>query len=373
MAGEIPETSVYSAAVDCLSRRGLERGGPFRTVREPDGKPAALHYKLLQSDLNRHPVRCNRADYSCLGVQEPYYGGAFSALLFNMSMDMAASARRKTVKAALYALALVTLIHIFVMLQSRTAQLITILLTLYQTYRLARPERSPPEHFSASSYDEREATPCKPLKNALERRALWRACIFGVSCAFLIGALIYLKGSRLTQMGAEIAAYQQRNEATSAGLRIEWTRKSLVLFAQRPLFGYGVASIRREFEKMNAGNEGARGAITANPHNQYLLMAAELGLLGLGLLICLLIQIARAAARLAAPARHLLGCWLFIFAAGCLANSLLLDFSEGYLLVLLSGILLGCAGCSRNPSTNCGEKPYGERIAAPCKSLKNAL
>src|SRR5260363_353019 len=86
----------------------------------------------------------------------------------------------------------------------------------------------------------------------------------------------------------------------------------------------------REFEKMNAGNEGARGAITANPHNQYLLMAAELGLLGLGLLICLLIQIARAAARLAAPARHLLGCWLFIFAAGCLANSLLLDFSEGY-------------------------------------------
>src|SRR5260364_146177 len=77
MAGEIPESSVNSAAVDCLSRRGLERGGPFRTVREPDDKPAALHYKLLQSDLTRHPLRCNRADYSWLGVQEPYYGGAF--------------------------------------------------------------------------------------------------------------------------------------------------------------------------------------------------------------------------------------------------------------------------------------------------------
>src|SRR5260364_311341 len=201
MAGEIPETSVYSAAVDCFSRRGLERGGPFRTVREPDGKPAALHYKLLQSDLNRHPVRCNRADYSCLGVQEPYYGGAFfSFTLQYVDGYGGIGAAQNCQSGALCAGAGYAYPYLRDAAKPYRAT-DYILLTLYQTYRLARPERSPPEHFSASSYDEREATPCKPLKNALERRALWRACIFGVSCAFLIGALIYLKGSRLTQMG----------------------------------------------------------------------------------------------------------------------------------------------------------------------------
>src|SRR5260364_1120 len=104
MAGEIPETSVYSAAVDCLSRRGLERGGPFRTVREPDGKPAALHYELLQSDLNRHLYDATALITHAWVFKNHITAGLFSALLFNMSMDMAASARRKTVKAALYAL-----------------------------------------------------------------------------------------------------------------------------------------------------------------------------------------------------------------------------------------------------------------------------
>ncbi len=269
--------------------------------------------------------------------------GLFSALLFNMSMDRAVSTQRKAVKAALYALALVTLIHVFTMLQSRTAQLITIFLVLYQIVRLARPEHN------------------ASLKNAPGRRARWCAGFFGVSCALLIiGTFIYLKGSRLTQMSAEIAAYQQRNEATSAGLRIEWARKSLALFAQRPLLGYGAASLHREFEKMTSGYDGARGEITANPHNQYLLMAAELGLAGLGLFVTLLIQMARATARLAAPSRHLLSSWLFIFSAGCLVNSLLLDFSEGYLFVLLNGILLGCAGWpGTRPQTAARGHPLG--------------
>ncbi len=62
----------------------------------------------------------------------------------------------------------------------------------------------------------------------------------------------------------------------------------------------------------------------------------------------------------AAPSRHLLSSWLFIFSAGCLVNSLLLDFSEGYLFVLLNGILLGCAGWpGTRPQTAARGHPLG--------------
>lgn len=247
--------------------------------------------------------------------------GLFSALLFGMSMDIAASMKHTGVKAALYTLALIALIHIFFMLQSRTAQLITILLALYQIGRFAQSGRS-----------------------GVKQLAIGYTAALGLACVFLFGMLVYLKSERLIQIGAEITAYQQHNEATSAGLRLEWTRKSLALLAQRPLLGYGAASIRREFEKMASDDGGARGATTANPHNQYLLIAVELGLVGLGLFIHFLVQIVRATARLPIPSRRLLGSWLFIFTVGCLANSLLLDFSEGYLFVLLTGILLGCSG-----------------------------
>src|SRR5260364_320160 len=258
MAGEIPETSVYSAAVDCFSRRGLERGGPFRTVREPDGKPAALHYKLLQSDLNRHPVRCNRADYSCLGVQEPYYGGAFfSFTLQYVDGYGGIGAAQNCQSGALCAGA---------------GYAYPYLRDAAKPYRAT--DYHSPDTLSNISFGAAWAQPARAFFGELIRRARSDTVQAAEKCSGTACALarLYLrrilrifnrrahlsKGSRLTQMGAEIAAYQ---------LRIEWTRKSLVLFAQRPLFGYGVASIRREFEKMNAGNEGARGAITANPHN----------------------------------------------------------------------------------------------------------
>lgn len=246
--------------------------------------------------------------------------GLFSALLFSLAMDIAETASSARAKGLYYLLSLLALVNVLVMLQGRTGQVVIIMLAIYQIV-------------------------CKLRKINFrhDRRLIAAQAVF---LAILIGttsASLYFKSTRLADTGSEISAYQQHNQSNATGLRLEWYRKSMELIAQRPFFGYGAMGVHEALKQLTDGYSGARGAVTANPHNQYLLFAVELGLVGLGLFIYLLVQIARAAARLPTQSRQLLSTWLFIFTMGCLVNSLLLDISEGYLFVLLSGILIGCA------------------------------
>lgn len=251
--------------------------------------------------------------------------GLFSALLFSLALDNIETTSSARAKGLYYVLSLLALLNVLVMLQGRTGQVIIILLVVYQIVRKAR------------------------LINF--RRDHRRAAVYAALLALLVGiasTALYFKSTRLADTSAEISAYQHDNQPNATGLRLEWYRKSVALISQRPLFGYGALGVHQAFKPLTDGYTGARGASTTNPHNQYLLFAVELGLVGLGIFIYLLVQIARAAVRQPTGSRQLLGTWLFIFVLGCLVNSLLLDTSEGYLFVLLSGILIGCAN---QPST----------------------
>ncbi len=252
--------------------------------------------------------------------------GLFSALLFNLAMSTALTAKGLRTKIFYYGLAWLAFANVFVMLQGRTGQLMVMLLLLYQTIRFAWHYRDKKSFSSA--------------------RLLLLAVL---PCALLVGFSVQTKDNRLMQITTEIHDYQQRNEITSSGIRLEWYRRSLSFFIQKPIFGYGVGAVQQKFEALMQRENYDKAKVATNPHNQYLAFAVELGLVGLGLFVNLLFQVARATAKLAAPARELLGSWLFMFALGCLVNSLLLDFSEGYLFVLLSGILLGC---TREPLHN---------------------
>ena len=151
-----------------------------------------------------------------------------------------------------------------------------------------------------------------------------------------------VRGSRVAEVVTEVQAYRQHDAVTSTGLRLEWYRKSLELISSRPLTGYGVGGLGEQFRELTMGETGAQGTMTSNPHNEYLLMAVELGVPGLLLFVNLIVQVGRYGMRLEPRSRHMLLAWLATFAIGSLANSLLIDFTEGHVFVLLSGILLGC-------------------------------
>lgn len=175
----------------------------------------------------------------------------------------------------------------------------------------------------------------------------------GIAVAFAGAALAYVahhKSSRMAEVGSEIQDYEKTGEVTSVGLRLEFYKRSLRLIAQRPVFGSGVGSVESQFQQMTAGHTGAQGMLTANPHNEYLMMAVQLGVVGLAVFLWLLWQLWCASLRMPGLAGVFSGGYVVAFAVASTANSLLLDFPEGHMLIFFCGILLAGAAPIPIPS-----------------------
>jgi O-antigen ligase len=123
----------------------------------------------------------------------------------------------------------------------------------------------------------------------------------------------------------------------SVTVRLEWYRDSLNVVLGHPLVGVGTGA----FPKTLAENAKGGSAIYApNPHNEYLVIAMQTGLIGLALLLHLFWRQLTQAPRLASPLEtHLARGLVIAIAAGCLFNSFLLDHTEGLFYAWFTGLL----------------------------------
>lgn len=139
---------------------------------------------------------------------------------------------------------------------------------------------------------------------------------------------------------AEAAAWQPgeaQPSSSSIGLRLEFYRNSLSMIADRPLLGAGTGSFQKAYETQVAGTT---MAVAAHPHNAFLLVAGELGILGIAVLVGLLLVQWRSAARLSdatttVAARSL----LIVFVAAGMVSSTFNDHAEGLFFVWASALL----------------------------------
>ena len=67
---------------------------------------------------------------------------------------------------------------------------------------------------------------------------------------------------------------------TSIGVRILFTINSWDLFIENPLLGVGTGDFPNEYKKINEFNS-SEALVTTNPHNMYILVLAQLGIVGL--------------------------------------------------------------------------------------------
>jgi O-antigen ligase len=124
---------------------------------------------------------------------------------------------------------------------------------------------------------------------------------------------------------------------TSVGERLEYYITSVEIIRTHPLIGTGTGSFPAEYSRAVAGRN---MMVTVNPHNEYLMIAVQIGLVGLASLVYLFFRQWQTAGRLVQPLYRDLGRGLVIaFAVGCLFNSLLLDHTEGLLFAWLSALL----------------------------------
>ena len=174
------------------------------------------------------------------------------------------------------------------------------------------------------------------------------------SVAMLVGTAAwytspYLR-DRVNDIGAEIQGYEATNTRTSSGERIEFWKKSIEFVRQSPLIGHGTGSILALFEKAAVGQTGTAGVAAANPHNQTLAVAIQLGFAGAVVLWAMWI------AHLFLFRGSGLAGWIGLVIVaqnivGSLFNSHLFDFVQGWVYVIGVGVAGGMAlkGINRNP------------------------
>ncbi|MCX7179215.1 MAG: O-antigen ligase family protein [Proteobacteria bacterium] len=136
-------------------------------------------------------------------------------------------------------------------------------------------------------------------------------------------------------------------DQTSIGQRLEFYSNSLELIQAHPIIGVGTGGFEAAYAEQVRGTSMAP---SSNPHNQYLMIAVQLGLAGLAGLAWLYLVYWRQAARMDAPFQQIARAVLLAVLVGNLFNSFMLDFTERMFFAWISGVLF--AELSAHPAAS---------------------
>ena len=169
-----------------------------------------------------------------------------------------------------------------------------------------------------------------------------RGVAAAAAAILVLGAAVYLMPDsvphqRIVMMVEEIAEWQPGEPTeTSVGYRLEYYGNSLKLIAEHPFLGAGTGGFKGAYASL-VKDKGMDP--TVNPHNEYLMVAIQLGLVGLALLFWLLITLWRRASDLpgAFERSAARGLVVWILSAS-LVSSTLIDHTEGFFFVWMSAL-----------------------------------
>ena len=131
-----------------------------------------------------------------------------------------------------------------------------------------------------------------------------------------------------------------KKRQNTIGQRFEFAKNSIELIKQKPIIGYGTGSFKHEYKKLAKIND---DLIATNPHNEYLNLFVQLGIVGIILFLYWLYIINKPCFRKGHEHVYLIQAISIVVIFGCLLNSLLMDFTSGYLFVLMlsTGLAMG--------------------------------
>ncbi|OGS93144.1 MAG: hypothetical protein A3K04_08465 [Gallionellales bacterium RBG_16_56_9] len=138
---------------------------------------------------------------------------------------------------------------------------------------------------------------------------------------------------------SEYQAWQpnQSDLGSSTGQRLNFYYNTLQIVQQQPVFGVGTGGFPAAFAQQTQGKDVVQ---TRNPHNEYLMITVQTGVIGLLFLLYLFYTQWRCAPLLNTPferdaARGLALAYL----VNCLFNSPLLDHADGLFFAFITAVL----------------------------------
>jgi hypothetical protein len=174
----------------------------------------------------------------------------------------------------------------------------------------------------------------------LYRRWRLKGVLAGAVAALLVALAAYVLSptfrARIESADNDLQAYDRGITSTSSGLRLEFWQNTLSLICAHPLFGGGTGSFREEYRELAAQQNLTGDHVASHPHNEYLLVWSQQGIIGLALLLWLWATQWRRAYSLNPSERYLTHALILIMLVGDLFNSLLLDNFEGHFYALMS-------------------------------------
>lgn len=142
--------------------------------------------------------------------------------------------------------------------------------------------------------------------------------------------------SRVEEAVKEVKGYQAEWSRTSLGMRIDWWSNSAALIREKPIWGHGTGSFKTVQAEVI---KNTHTLPTDNPHNEYLLISVQTGLVGLSLFIALLVAQGISSFKMHSPRKYLLQGVIVAMSIGCLMNSFLFDSLPGHFYGILSAVL----------------------------------
>lgn len=137
---------------------------------------------------------------------------------------------------------------------------------------------------------------------------------------------------RIIECYQEFCLYLQGISISSIGARLDYAINAIQIFTQHPFFGMGTGS----FPEAYSMQVGQLEKLTGDPHNQYLKMAVELGLMGLFCLFYLFYKQWKMIQQLKGMELIFAKGLFLSFFIGCFFNSWLHNFTECHFYFLMA-------------------------------------
>lgn len=164
---------------------------------------------------------------------------------------------------------------------------------------------------------------------------------------FLLALVLFFSSTkvreRFTLVKTEVQSYStQVQPTTSSGVRLDLWRRAIQVMTQHPIAGSGVGSWSTEYNRLEREQNPAHKDIdgNGNPHQEYLLWGAQLGIPGILLIGLLMYSVLKDAMGMEKPYARATQSALLALAVACLFNSSIYDAQIGDFFCVLIGLLL---------------------------------
>lgn len=188
----------------------------------------------------------------------------------------------------------------------------------------------------------------------------WRGILIALlSCVLVLGtAAIFspiFKG-RIHDIVSDVSGYRADNEAansnTSLGLRITFSKNSLNLIKAHPIFGTGTGSFKSDYANIKP----APIALIGNPHDEYLHITVQFGIVGFIILMLMFSMQFWYSKYLPRPYNFIAQAVEISIIVGCFGNSWILDAAEGHLYMYFIALTFAALPLKNIPVLVCSRE-----------------